>query len=363
MGSRPMREKRAGQTEKKAGKRGASPLERMRAAAGKFKRPRFSRRAQRAATVLTGLVLTVSCCLLAERYAVGGPQAVQTGAEPAEGMAVLILDYHQVLPTEEDLQKAREAGESGILLADFKEDLAWLTEQGVNFVLPADLKSAAQGLSDLPEKAVMLTFDGGYESFYTIVWPQLREQAAKGTVAVSGAEADLYSGSVEKEIASSRLSWNQLSQMDRSDAVEISSAGYGLMGELDGYRQREHVGQLQNFLSFLGFNSGGAETLSDEGVVFYRAHLAEDISAMSEKFRENLYHEPDAYFVPAGCEGEETDLILRDAGVVMTMEEGVPLGELDSPFNLVSGRDSLYGLKRVARGEEGTLREMLEGIF
>ena len=47
----------------------------------------------------------------------------------------------------------------------------------------------------------------------------------------------------------------------------------------------------------------------------------------------------------------------------MTMEEGVPLGELDSPFNLVSGRDSLYGLKRVARGEEGTLREMLEGIF
>ena len=196
MGSRPMREKRAGQTEKKAGKRGEPLLRRMQAAAGIFKRPRFSRRAQRAATVLTGLVLTVSCCLLAERYAVGGPQAVQTGAEPAEGMAVLILDYHQVLPTEEDLRKAREAGESGILLADFKEDLAWLTEQGVNFVLPADLKSAAQGLSDLPEKAVMLTFDGGYESFYTIVWPQLREQAAKGTVAVSGAEADFYSGSV-----------------------------------------------------------------------------------------------------------------------------------------------------------------------
>ena len=112
MGSRPMREKRAGQTEKKAGKRGELLLRRMQAAAGIFKRPRFSRRAQRAATVLTGLVLTGSCCLLAERYAVGGPQAVQTGAEPAEGMAVLILDYHQVLPTEEDLRKAREAGKT-----------------------------------------------------------------------------------------------------------------------------------------------------------------------------------------------------------------------------------------------------------
>ena len=125
-------------------------------------RPHFSRRAQRAATVLTGLTLTVGCCLLAERYAVGGPEAVQTGAEPAEGMAVLILDYHQVLPTEEDLQKAREAGETGILLADFKEDLSWLAEMGANFVLPSDLKQAAQGLYDLPEKAVLLSFDGGY---------------------------------------------------------------------------------------------------------------------------------------------------------------------------------------------------------
>ena len=88
----------------------------------------------------------------------------------------------------------------------------------------------------------MLTFDGGYESFYTIVWPQLREQAAKGTVAVSGAEADLYSGSVEKEIASSRLSWNQLSQMDRSDAVEISSAGYGLMGDWTATGSGKHCG-------------------------------------------------------------------------------------------------------------------------
>ena len=363
MGSRPMREKRARQTEKKAGKRGASPLERLKAAAGKVGRHRFSRRAQRAATVLTGMVLTVGCCLLAERYAVGGPQAVQTGAEPAEGMAVLILDYHQVLPTAEDLQKAREAGESGILLADFKEDLAWLTEQGAHFVLPADLKRAAQGLSDLPEKAVMLTFDGGYESFYTIVWPQLREQSARGTVAVSGAEAGLYSGSVEKELASSRLSWNQLAQMDRSDAVEISSAGYGLAGELDGYRRQAPMGQLQNFLSFLGFGEGDAEVLSDEGVAFYRSHLAEDAAMMSEKFRENLYHEPDAYVVPAGCEGEETDAVLKELGFSVTVTEGQPLEKLDSPFNFITGRDSLYSLKRVARGEEGTLREMLEGIF
>ena len=325
-------------------------------------RPHFSRRAQRAATVLTGLTLTVGCCLLAERYAVGGPEAVRTGAEPAEGMAVLILDYHQVLPTEEDLQKAREAGETGILLADFKEDLSWLTEMGANFVLPSDLKQAAQGLYDLPEKAVLLSFDGGYESFYTVVWPQLREQDAKGAVGVSGAACDYYSGSVGKEIATSRLSWNQLIQIDRSDAAEVASMGYSLSEQVEDWKKPAPQGQLAGLLRFFGFDGGG-ERLDGEGVSAFRSALPDDLAAMDEKLRENLYHEADAYIIPAGCEGAETNRILQEAGTAVSFTEGAEIEELDSPWNLISGRESLYGLIRVSRGEGRKLSEVLEGVF
>ena len=83
---------------------------------------------------------------------------------------------------------------------------------------------------------------------------------------------------------------------------------------------------------------------------------------MSEKFRENLYHEPDAYFVPAGCEGEETDLILRDAGVVMTMEEGVPLGELDSPLTSFPPRQPLWA-EAGGAGGRGDAARNAGGIF
>lgn len=347
----------------------AAPLRRIAAAARRiqrpriFKRVRFSHRAQRAATVLTGLVLTVGCCLLAERYAVGGPEAVQTGAQPAECMSVLILDYHQVLPTEEDLEKARKAGETGILLSDFKEDLNWLTQQGVNFVLPSDLKLASQGIYELPEKAVMLTFDGGYESFYTVVWPQLREQGAKGAVGVLGAEADLYSGSVEKEIDSSRLSWNQIAQMDRSEAVEIASMGYSLTEDLADWKKAPPKGQLSSFLSFLGFGNGDGKILSDEGIKFYQDSLPQDLMTMDEKLRETLYHETDAYLVPAGCEGEETDGVLNQYGIAVSLCEGVPAAEAETLWNVIEGRDSLYELTRIARGEEGSLQEMLEGCF
>ena len=67
---------------------------------------RLNRRAQKILTILTGTALTLICCLLAERYARGGREdAIQTlGA--AQAGSVLIIDYHQVLPTQEDVAAA-----------------------------------------------------------------------------------------------------------------------------------------------------------------------------------------------------------------------------------------------------------------
>lgn len=103
-----------------------------------FQITHLNRRAEKILTVLTGTVLTLICCLLAERYARGGrEEAIQTlGA--AEAGSVLVIDYHQVLPTEQDVEAAQAAGEtSAITLAAFKEDLAWLMEQGADLYCPA----------------------------------------------------------------------------------------------------------------------------------------------------------------------------------------------------------------------------------
>ena len=72
-----------------------------------FQITRLNRRAQKILTILTGTALTLICCLLAERYARGGREdAIQTlGA--AEAGSVLIIDYHQVLPTQEDVEAAQ----------------------------------------------------------------------------------------------------------------------------------------------------------------------------------------------------------------------------------------------------------------
>ena len=62
-----------------------------------------------------------------------------------------------------------------------------------------------------------------------------------------------------------------------------------------------------------------------------------------EKLRETLYHEADAYIIPAGCEGEETDRILQEAGISVSLAEGV---EID-------GRMTLPAQVRVVTKEPG----------
>ncbi len=343
---------------------------------------RLNRRAQKILTILTGTALTLICCLLAERYARGGREDVMQTLGAVQAGSVLVIDYHQVLPTREDVAAALTAGEdSAITLSAFKEDLAWLMENGAGFVLPSELKKAVQGLSQLPEKAVMLTFTGGYESFYTVVWPQLRESARngstsgaaspKGCVGVIGAEAELYSGSVEKEIASSRLSWNQIRQLDESDCVEIASQGYDLCLEAQTWLgPSKPAGKLSSLMQLLGLMPESKRDITEDNLLLYYSTAGKDALTMGEKMRQTLFHEADAFFVPEGCGAAKTDQALLQSGIVMTMLAGSCAGPLDGKkaednpgWNLISDHASLQSMTRLLRPNEGGLEDVASAYF
>ncbi len=55
-----------------------------------------------------------------------------------------------------------------------REQFARLRENGYQPVSIAQIREAHQGGKPLPEKAVVLTFDDGYQSFYTRVFPILQ---------------------------------------------------------------------------------------------------------------------------------------------------------------------------------------------
>lgn len=101
--------------------------------------------------------------------------ALCPGCAHGKGPTLYILMYH-------DFVEGDGAGcNDWTTTADrFREDLQWLSDHGYTTVLPSELIRG----DPLPEKAVLLTFDDGYVSNYTIAFPLLQEFNAKAVISV-----------------------------------------------------------------------------------------------------------------------------------------------------------------------------------
>lgn len=75
--------------------------------------------------------------------------------------------YHQVLKDES------RSGKYIITPYELEEDLKYLSANGYVSVLPSELTQINDGERKLPEKAVMITFDDGYETGLYYVLPLL----------------------------------------------------------------------------------------------------------------------------------------------------------------------------------------------
>ena len=152
------------------------------------------------------------------------PREEEPAQEPAPVYTKLyILMYHDVV----------EGDGSGCndwtITADrLREDLQWMTDQGFTFYLPREL---AQGVP-LAEKSVMVTFDDGYASNYTLAFPLLKEFGAKAVI--SPIVRNIQEG------APGYLTWDMCREMAASGLVEFGSHTYDLHGADDqGIRRLE----------------------------------------------------------------------------------------------------------------------------
>ena len=155
------------------------------------------------------------CCLMALLLVVGLAHAKEQN--------FLVLNYHDIVGAE----GAKPPFNSMDVSVDhLEEQLAWLKKNGYNIVGVQNVLDAAAGKDTLPDKSVLLTFDDGYESFYTHVFPILKKHHYSATVSLVGAWMDgnlaTYNGT--KPL----LNWNQVREMVQSGLVEIGSHSYDL---------------------------------------------------------------------------------------------------------------------------------------
>src|SRR4051812_12368160 len=156
-------------------------------------------------------------------------------AQPATP-SFMALAYHNV----ED-ESDPDQSYLGLTTDKLVAQLSWLQRNGYHPVGIDDLLAARDNRKSLPDKAVLLTFDDGFESFYTRVLPILQVFRYPAVLAVVGAwlaggpDATVsYMGDKAPATASVQfgdlvvqrdvfLSWDQIREIAASGLVEIAS--------------------------------------------------------------------------------------------------------------------------------------------
>ena len=107
----------------------------------------------------------------------------------------------------------------------FRAQVKYLLDHGYTTLLFSDLLKAQKGETPLPEKAVLITFDDGYENNYLHAWPILRELGAKGNVYVVfntiGKVNSWHNPASEPWVNMATLA--QLKEMQASGVIEYGS--------------------------------------------------------------------------------------------------------------------------------------------
>ena len=211
-----------------------------------------------------------------------------------------VLEYHDFT---DDPAKASDYTMTTDAL---RRDLDWLCSHGYTTILPRELAAGRCGDgSPLPEKAVLLTFDDGYESNYTLAFPILQEYGAKAVISLITARIDAGKPGF--------LTWEQCREMAASGLVEFAS----------------HTNDLHISDEVMGINRKDGETEEE-----YAARVFPDLETSIARIEDETGQDVTTFTYPLGDMEEWAEDFLRGhfavtlSGIYGSAHYGDPLYHL-----------------------------------
>ncbi len=245
-----------------------------------------------------------------------------------------VLMYHHI---------GEEINDVTVSPATFESHMQALLKAGYTTVSMKEINDYVMGNGELPEKPLLITFDDGYESNYTIAYPILQKYGMKAAVFVIGSSVGKSTYKDTENAIIPHFSYEEMKIMAESGLVEIGSHTYDL-----------HQAQAYE----TGIARQDMSPLEGEGEEDYLRLIKEDVSrslADIEKATGEAYFPALAY--PRGVWNDRAAAVLADLGVKITFstEEGV--------HTFVKGlRQSMYAVKRFNVGGDVSAEALLERI-
>lgn len=195
----------------------------------------------------------------------------------------------------------------------FIKQLEYLRQNGYEFISPEKIYQAKQGRSSLPEKAVLLTFDDSYLSFYHFVFPLLKLYRIPAVLSI----VTSWIEQPNKKISPQLMSWKQIKEVTDSGLIFISSHTHDLHKEIV-YNSAGNVGAGSSLFKY------DPETKSYEREEMFAKRIAADLAASIKIMQRETGKRPALLTWPYG---EFNKLALREAQklgfeIIFTLENG-----------------------------------------
>ncbi len=261
------------------------------------------------------------------------PEKVEQSAPLPQQEFVPVLMYHtfEESPTFEGINVNHE---------QFESHLKWLKEEGYTTISNEQLAAYMKGELELPEKAIQLTIDDGYQSVYDTAYPLLKQYGFEATLYVI--TSHIQSG---ERFGVPMANWEQLKEMSDSNVIHIGSHTHDL-------HWRGNVNEPGFEAMTLGEDKDGKVLSPDERVTY----LEKDLTEAHELIKEKIGVEPKSFAYPYGAYDEVVERVVASFNylTVPTVERGVNrVG--DSPARVkrynMSGFVDMERFKAIVNGQ------------
>ncbi|MDT2242011.1 polysaccharide deacetylase family protein [Paenibacillus larvae] len=252
----------------------------------------------------------------------------------------LVLMYHHVVKDEETAL----LNDATITVGQLRDHLIALRHAGYNVIPMSDFVEMMEGGRGVPEKSVVLTFDDGYESFYTLVYPLLKEMGMTASNFVVGYSSDMYNPE-----AYPHLSWEQMKEM-KKDGMSFYSHTYNLHHKHNTSKE----GDPKPALTIAKYmpNKQRSEDANE-----YIRRVKTDLSFMEKRLKEELGEQISLLALPYGYINEQVLTVGQELGIKLFFltEEGINHADQKEIYRINAGNPHITSgqlIERMAQFEK-----------
>ena len=233
----------------------------------------------------------------------------------------VVLMYHHIVPDDEINSESNRGNNAVISLSQFEEEMAYLADNGYRTFLMSEVAGILHNGLNFPEKTVIITFDDGYESNYTLAYPLLQEYGIKATIAAVVVSSEQAESGKAVNSSLPHLTFAQMREMEASGLVEIGSHSY----DGHGLVSVSKTGETGKFFIAKAYRAdlGRKENQSE-----YTERIAQDLRLSQQVLENKLGHTVTYFAYPYGANSNSVAAVLRQNNFLVAVTTAA--GDIDN---------------------------------